>query len=801
MDHLLLLNGGKDEILQNEFDAVTYRVLAYLLLGLVRIYSKKVEFLFDECNDVLIKINDFLVGEKGKSWKGNSRLPLYAITVPDRFELDAFDLEIIEDVGRENVMALEEITLKDGASKAVEMQKYSLGKYPFEDLLACHDTFSTDHLPAEDNLKGSMGKLQGNIFRLEERVNLDTFSVTEGDASNPIIPFGEQALEITQSENEVQGDLGSEMLLDERFHEVGEEPLDLINLYGEDRQSDGVLTDLPGLPQLEKETCLASNEDNNLCNLQASTEKLLDQALCVEVSVDVEMFSRSKEPLELIKSSAEDHPLDGELTSLPGSAQLAKESSLVVSEDSNLSNLQASTEKLLDQRSCQEVSVDIEMFSRSKEPLELIKSSGEVHHSNAELMKSKEMSLPGNDKCQLIKRKDPLSITVDATQSKFLNAPGVSTPGPMVVHTPATKERAQISKRRKCCFDDVTVFPNHLIRQHIEDASDLVSKRRKVHTGLTAWKALRISDLSRGFSIPLLPCISSELKSLFCQERLKVAGIAETVEALEPECPAVGISMERLALAPETPEAKSLKQMVVAPETPAARSIEKMVVAPETAMSRSLEQIAPETTTARSLEQIAPETPTARSLEQIAPGTPTARSLKQIVVDPETPSRSEQMPVASEIPILQLVASTPSDTPGSLKDSRSDTVKPAQSFQITEEPSSSKDQGFNPILMIEEANFFDDDDHELHEFSARTRMVAGYLHRSFLYHKNRSEDEAVNFFHLSEGKTKKESARLFYEILVLKSKGFVDVRQDEAYGDILVQKVPQWDQSYEAVCL
>lgn len=36
---------------------------------------------------------------------------------------------------------------------------------------------------------------------------------------------------------------------------------------------------------------------------------------------------------------------------------------------------------------------------------------------------------------------------------------------------------------------------------------------------------------------------------------------------------------------------------------------------------------------------------------------------------------------------------------------------------------------------------------------------------------------------------------------VLKSKGFVDVRQDEAYGDILVQKVPQWDQSYEAVCL
>ncbi|XP_031282292.1 sister chromatid cohesion 1 protein 2-like isoform X2 [Pistacia vera] len=171
-----------------------------------------------------------------------------------------------------------------------------------------------------------------------------------------------------------------------------------------------------------------------------------------------------------------------------------------------------------------------------------------------------------------------------------------------------------------------------------------------------------------------------------------------------------------------------------------------------------------------------------------------------MAVDPGTPSRSEQMAVAPETPILQLVATTPSL--GSLKNSHLDTVIPAQSFQITEKgPSSSKGQGFNPTLITEEANLFDEDDQELHEFSARTRTVAGYLHRSFQYHKNRSEDEAVNLSLLLEGKTKKESARLFYEILVLKSKRFVDVRQGDAYGDILVRKVPQWDQSYEALCL
>lgn len=45
-------------------------------------------------------------------------------------------------------------------------------------------------------------------------------------------------------------------------------------------------------------------------------------------------------------------------------------------------------------------------------------------------------------------------------------------------------------------------------------------------------------------------------------------------------------------------------------------------------------------------------------------------------------------------------------------------------------------------------------------------MVARYLHRRFVYHKERREDEAVKLLQLLEGKTKKESARLFYEILV-----------------------------------
>lgn len=85
--------------MEEELDVMTYRVLAYLLLGLVRIYSKKVEYLFDDCNDVMIKINNFLVSEKSAKNLGTLRAPYYSITLPDSFELDAFELEILEDIG------------------------------------------------------------------------------------------------------------------------------------------------------------------------------------------------------------------------------------------------------------------------------------------------------------------------------------------------------------------------------------------------------------------------------------------------------------------------------------------------------------------------------------------------------------------------------------------------------------------------------------------------------------------------------------------------------------------------------
>lgn len=46
------------------------------------------------------------------------------------------------------------------------------------------------------------------------------------------------------------------------------------------------------------------------------------------------------------------------------------------------------------------------------------------------------------------------------------------------------------------------------------------------------------------------------------------------------------------------------------------------------------------------------------------------------------------------------------------------------------------------------------------------RAVANYLHKNFLTRKKKREDEELNLSQVLKGRTKQESARLFYEILV-----------------------------------
>ncbi|KVH92780.1 Rad21/Rec8-like protein, N-terminal, partial [Cynara cardunculus var. scolymus] len=139
-------------ILVDQLPVVTYRILGFLLLGVTRIYSKKVEYLLHDCNNSLNEMKIHLEGRtKVNKDVGGMCTPessskrskhsvvdmpvskssgikrcnvfveamnaqLSSISLPENFELDAFDLEVVEDDNSEDhVKSRLEIVLNEDA--------------------------------------------------------------------------------------------------------------------------------------------------------------------------------------------------------------------------------------------------------------------------------------------------------------------------------------------------------------------------------------------------------------------------------------------------------------------------------------------------------------------------------------------------------------------------------------------------------------------------------------------------------------------------------------------------------------
>ncbi|KOM38444.1 hypothetical protein LR48_Vigan03g182600 [Vigna angularis] len=91
-------------------DVVSYRVLGYLLLGIVRIYSRKVEYALDDCKEMLINVNKFVDNREDFAHVETLRI---CVSIPERLQLDAFELDVLEDTGKDHTALPEEITIRD----------------------------------------------------------------------------------------------------------------------------------------------------------------------------------------------------------------------------------------------------------------------------------------------------------------------------------------------------------------------------------------------------------------------------------------------------------------------------------------------------------------------------------------------------------------------------------------------------------------------------------------------------------------------------------------------------------------
>lgn len=779
------ISSSVDKILQDGFDVVTYRVLAYLLLGVVRIYSKKVEYLFDDCNKVLLNVKDFVLCNKDGILVETLQAPYFSITLPERFELDAFDLEIIEDTSGGNVMPHEEITLKDGMWKTRGVGKYSLNQDHCEEFAACGDTWSAGYSMNED-------VFSSHLVDVMEQGTLCSVSTLQA------------------SMEKLQGSMLSHHECEdpEMFLEVEEEPTNTRKSFVEDHLTD------------EEDSKVPDKIGSDETHTGMSVLKLCDDSVCQEASLNLEMFGGvEEEPGKLAKLY---HQSEEQQKEVPGVEQSENETQSVLN-DGNVSDVEVSIEKLLESRFFQEECMDANTFLAAEEPPEHARPFNEEHQSNAGNTSLPETTTLGKRKQQLVSEDHPLYIKLDATpQSKFKDVSGANTPEFMVISTPAAKEHARVLRKRKCFFDDVVVFPNNVIKECIENTGDLVSKRRKLpRTAFAVWKACRFSNLDKFFLEPLIPCASLELGSLFRTKKLQipetVKSVGGSVEIEEPskkldasESQNIGGSVEntehleklnvsgsplvgRLDETVETAENMLIQESAGILESPQ-KFVSEYPTSARLVETMELLDMSESYTVGRSVE-------TVEILEKSnVSGSPSASRFTETLERPgkldiaESPAAGgslEQMAIAPETPIqcTTLVRSFESPERPDIYDADG-----LRSKTVEKEICRSLDQELDFNLLNEDMNT-SGDNQEHYGWSERTRVAVKCLHASFLIQKKRRQEEVLNLLRILEGRTKRESARLFYEILVLKSKGYVDVKEENFYGDILIWKTPQWDQA------
>ncbi|KAK7338326.1 hypothetical protein VNO77_18932 [Canavalia gladiata] len=407
-----------DKILQDEMDVESYRVLAYLLLGVVRIYSKKVEYLFHDCNEVLIKINKFVINTKNYAHVENMRM---SVTIPDRFELDAFDLDILEDAGGGHIAPQEEITLKEVLGKTEGFGQFSQEK--FEEFNVDENTCSSDHLtvggvcpwqlmnmdfevfPPNDpiNLLESRDIFQSSIFSHKEPMNFDTVLVVKG----------------VEKES--------------------------VNLFVQDQQV---------------------NEDQTVQEIVPCEEEIHEERSRTshEESMDISMFSgREKEPVLSVEAFCESHQVDNEQIMAKETLNSFHQMNLEIIEVHEARSFQESIERPLDEKFYGKECMHHRSSSVSNEILEeLIEGSVEKHDNKGKLEFQEKVSLEGEKFSSIL----PELKNLDATpQSKFQGGsvgrpkPGATTPEFILISTPAVRERARFSKR-KSILDEMVVLPN-----------------------------------------------------------------------------------------------------------------------------------------------------------------------------------------------------------------------------------------------------------------------------------------------------------------------------------------------------
>ncbi|CAL0323261.1 unnamed protein product [Lupinus luteus] len=618
-----------DKILREEIDVVSYRVLSYLLLGVVRIFSRKVEYLSSDCDEVLIKINKFFINRKEIARVENLRM---SVTIPDRFELDKFVLDALEDTAGRNIASKEDITLQDASCTSERFGLLSLEK--FDEFDSGESSNPVNHLMLEDIHQSVLMEMDFEFCNMP--FNIDQSNLMELD------------FEVFRSNNPINSLPGKDMDLDTVIVDEGAEK-ESSDLFSKDKHindDESVQLTTPYEDQM-REKCRMPREESVDISMILGTQN---------ERVDHGDYSASMENTE-------------ELTQGP-------------------------VKKLKFQE---------------KFPIQ------GVTHS----------VIP------------PRSENFDATpQSMFQGASvgrptlGGMSPNFMLIATPALSEGSRLSRKRKT-IDKTIIISNNVLKKLIQEASKLVSSRRKSRPTLLKAQKSCFSRISVRLHDSSLPCKSSKIRFLFSKRKLRIRKKLKIAET------------PRRSRVAESQTVGNLRHVAASPKTPPQCLAIK---------ARSIEHSA--RTEIENSDNLGPLTP-----------------LVSIEVD-QSSKRDVGLNPTEEFNVGNSISCEGLEKEQSL-------VEYEDLNLMNEDISSSETENSDLIAS----------------WSAQTGKIAKTLQRKFQDQRNKQVEEVVNFSQVVKGQPRTQCAKLFYEMLVLKTTNCVDVKQDSPYADIAIKKQPKLDET------
>ncbi|XP_024378145.1 sister chromatid cohesion 1 protein 4 [Physcomitrium patens] len=506
---------------------IALRLSGHLLLGVVRIYSRKVNYLFHDCSEALTKIKQAFHAGAVDLPPESSTAPFHAITLPENFDLDEFEplaeresVLLASGATDQHVTTRELITLQDQMEENIYFgSQFDLDeRLPQADLPRIGLDFEEEEREKEarERERSPRLSLEEEVAPAVEEYRIDFDRLDQMEAMDM-----EQLQPMTPAHPSV---VGVEEELVERPVEQAEELEQLAPVTEVPEQLGPVDVEM----ELEEEPRAVEAE------VRVGSAAEMEE----EVSRPMEVEGQGEAGEEVVEVPDELVPaLEGAAEELPrvvSPPRLGLEAEEVPEVETLRSAVDAPTEQATDlfaferetARSSRDVSAR-DTVEPMEQPLEVAEIAEELREASVEAIPG--LTSPRRRPSLDLPRDDDVLATLLGARA---------TPSLRVMATPSEEAPARrvrrgpkaVGKKRKLVLDAATVLHGDVMRQQLANSSD-IRRVRKIApcTRSELWIVHRQTIGQQIFSEPSVPGVSNALRVLY--DRVLVTGAADLPSA------------------------------------------------------------------------------------------------------------------------------------------------------------------------------------------------------------------------------------------------------------------------------